>query len=206
MLYSEQVVGETFKPILSGKEEFTLRLSGELNQPDSPAVFSGCNFNSKTNRGALLLENVTNTIFKDCSFESGLLCCIDVSRCSGLTFEDCEFRLSGDREIRIRCASNSIKFIGCEFRKDVKKECFAFNLGPWSEEEKVWRPAVSKIHFEDCSFDRGLSPYIALRALPPNIKGKIVNAWMIDLLWYVARILLRKKEGVDYSIYEHEQL
>lgn len=206
MLYSEQVVGETFEPIISAEKEFTVRLSGELNQEHSPSVFSECNFNSQTNSGAMLLENVTNTVFKNCRFESGLLCCIDISRCSGLRFEGCEFSLSGDRQIRIRCASNLIKFARCKFYQNFKKQSFAFNLGPWSEEEKVWRPAVSGIHFENCSFSEGLKPYIAFRALPANIQGKIVNPWLVNLLWYAARIILRKKRGVDYSVYEHEQL
>ena len=130
-----------------------------------------------------------------------------MSRAKGLLFEDCDFKLNGNRQISIESGSNSIKFSKCRFTHDSKnKNVFALVLGPWTEEEKAWRPPVSNIEFEGCHFDPGVTPYIALRSLKPNIEGKVVKPWLVDILWYAARKVLRKKEGFDYTVYEHEQV
>ena len=206
MLYSEQSVGEVFEPLCCGSEEVTLSLSGEINDSGFESIFDNCTFRSKSNRGSLSMSNVTNIIFNKCSFESGKSFCIDMSRCQGLLFKDCIFKLSGSRQMLIRCASNLIKFIDCEFTEDSGRESYAFSLGPWSEEEKLWRPPVSNIQFENCKFSGKLKSYIAFRSSPSNIKGKLIAPWLIDLIWFVARKVLPKKRGIDYSLYSHEQV
>jgi len=206
MLYNEQVVNQIFNPVSCGKKEVTMSLSGEINNYPSESLFSGCRFESKINKGALYMSNVTNIVFRECSFESGEEFCIDMSRCQGLLFRNCKFKLSGDRQLLLRCGTNSIKFIGCEFSQDLDRECFAFSLGPWSEEEKSWRPPVSDIVFKGCSFGTNLKSYIAFRALPSNIDGKVISPFWINLIWWAARKILPKKRGVDYSLYDHEQV
>ena len=206
MLYSEQAVGEVFEPICSAAKAVTLALSGEINDPGFESIFDECIFKSGFNEGSLSMKNVTNVVFNKCRFESGSKFCIDMSRCQGLLFKGCSFDLSGDKQILIRCSSNLIRFVDCEFTEPSGEERYAFSLGPWSEEEKSWRPPVSNVRFEDCKFSDNLKAYIAFRSLPANIDGKIVAPWFVDLIWYIARKILPKKKGVDYSVYSHEQI
>ena len=169
-------------------------------------MFSDCAFEANKNRGSLKVINSTNINFKKCTFNSGLERCIEMSRAHNILFSDCCFNLTGNRQILINCSSNLIGFFGCNFIHKGKRGDQAMLLGAWAEEEKVWRPPVSGISFEECNFSEGLVPYLAVRSIKPNILGRSIRPWVVDLVWYIARKILRKKKGVDYSIYEHEQM
>jgi len=206
MLYSEQVTRESFRPFSCVPSLFSLEILNEVRSEGERVLFSGCRFEADKNRGSLKINNSTNINFKKCTFDSGLERCIEMSRAHNILFNDCCFNLAGNRQILINCSSNLIKFFDCNFIHKGKPGNQAMMLGAWTEEEKVWRPPVSGISFEGCSFSEGLVPYLAARSTRPNILGKLINPWIVNLAWYVARKLLRKKKGVDYSIYEHEQM
>jgi hypothetical protein len=206
MLYSEQIAGESFCPISCNTPLFTFEILNEIRPGGDNILFSECIFNADKNKGSLNINNSNNIIFKKCTFFSGLEKCVEMSRARDILFNECIFNLNGNRQISINCASNSIKFFGCNFLHTGKSGEQAMILGPWVEEDKVWRPPVSGISFERCSFAEGLLPYLAVRSIKPNIEGKSVSNFIVDLVWYLARKILRKKPEVDYNIYEHEYL
>lgn len=199
-------MGERFEPPACVTSSFTLEFSREIRHGEDFVLFNNCCFASGKNRGALSIKNSTNISFKNCTFNSGTEVCIEMSRVKNIFFYDCSFELIGNRQIAINCSSNSIKFSGCSFSHKGKIGDQAMALGFWREEEKVWRPPVSSVMIEGCTFSEGLVPYFALRSARPDIEGRSVRPWLVDLVWYIARKVLRKRVGVDYNIYEHEQM
>ena len=204
MLYSQQITNETFTSLgVFGANMYSCSIEKEFHANNS-MLFYNCKFDGTNSLGALKVSKSKGLIFNKCIFNSGEKSCIDIESSSCIDFIDCIFNLKRSFDINILLSSHSINFIKCRFVSKISKKITAFLLGTWNKKDLVPRPPVKKINFDKCIFNKNVKSYLCLFAVKPNIDGRVVSKFLINLIWTAVSLVIPKSKKVDYKMYKSE--
>jgi hypothetical protein len=209
MLYSEQMVGQTFQEgggLISKLFRFNGAVANFSYAPDSPSeptLVKDCIVKMSGLRMGMLLKFAQNIIFKKCVISGGVDCAVKIARSNNIVFESCLFISRGSKtHVSICAGSGNIVFKNCTFEGDLGRGFLKYcvTLGDWDNSNIIDRPCVYGVGFESCRIisknSNGICKFFYSE--PPTLKrteAKVLGIprWIVNLIWKMKRKKLKDR-------------